>query len=86
MLEIDRDGALAGVLGQEGDAHEAPVQLGVGTELACQVSTVAGLDLDDVGAHVGELVAREGTGKDVGQIEHANAAKGVGHVGTLSRP
>ena len=72
--------ALAGVLREERHAHVALVQLGVGAELARQVAAIAGLDLDHVGAHVRELVASEGAGEHVGEVQHADALQRcVGH-------
>ena len=49
-LEIERDRALAGVLGEERDAHVALVELGIGAELAREIAGARHLDLDHVGA------------------------------------
>lgn len=74
VLEVDGDGAFPGVLRQEGHTHEPAVELGVGAQLAGQVAGARGFHLDDLGAHMGELVAAEGPGQHVGEVEDADMA------------
>ena len=79
-LQIDGDRALAGVLRQERHAHQPLVQFGIGTELACQVADARHLDLDHVRTQHRQLVAGEGPGQHVGQIENADAVQGPRHL------
>jgi DNA-binding IclR family transcriptional regulator len=73
MLEVDRDRALAGVLGQERDPQVLAAEARVGAELPCQVSGPGHLDLDHVRPEKRQLVARERAGEHVGHIEDADA-------------
>ena len=75
-LEVDRDRALAAVAGEiVGRAETAAVLvLHEGRAPAAGVVARAGaLDLDHVGAEIGERLAGPGTGEDAGKLEHANA-------------
>src|SRR5262249_57675358 len=48
----------------------------VGRPRARLVEVVDALDLEDVGAHVGEQRAAPGAGDDAGEIEHADTVEG----------
>ena len=73
--QIKRQGFLAGILRQEGNTHLCCRQFLIRTKLARKVSPPNSLDLDHFGAHMGELVATEGTGKNIGQVEDTSARK-----------
>jgi len=85
-LEVERDRALAGILGQERDTHVGLVQRRVSAELTRQIACAARLDLNDIGAHVRQLVAGKGAGQHVRQIEDAHALKWLdGHRGPFMK-
>ena len=84
-LEIDGDRALAGVLRQERRAHADPIEIGIGAELTREIARARHLDLDHVGAELGELIAAEGAGEHVGEIEDARAGQKSAHHSCLTR-
>ena len=78
-LEIDGDRALAAVAGVEigGRQRRAVGALHEGRPPAARVVAVARpLDLDDVGAEIGERLADPGAGEDAGEFEDAEAGSG----------
>ena len=55
-------------------------QAGMGKEAACLVAT-GWLDLDDVGALVGQMHGAEGGSPHAGQVQHLDAFQGSRHEG-----
>ena len=82
-FQVERDRTLAGVLREEGGAHAAAIELGIGAELARQVARAGHLDLDHLGAELRQLIATEWAGEHVGQIEHPRTREKTGHRGAL---
>ena len=79
--DVDGDRLLAPVGGHEigALAGRRPVR-DEGRAPAARVVAAAGpLDLDDVGAHVGQCLRRPGAGQDAGEIEHAQMRQRGGH-------
>ena len=74
--QVDRRAALVAVDGDEHRALAAEVRA-VGR--ARGIAAAGLLDLDDVGAHVGQVHAAHGPGDEVGELEHAVAGQGQGH-------
>ena len=75
MLEVQSQGFLARVLREKADPHALRRQRRIGAEVPGQITAAHRLDLDDLGAEVGELVTREGPGQDVRQVEHSYAGQ-----------
>src|SRR5262249_31422157 len=70
-LEVERDALLSAV-----DGHEVRRLAADERRPASRVVALARLlDLDDLGAHVGEHHRAEGTGQHAREIEHADATK-----------
>jgi hypothetical protein len=73
ILEIDRQRSLAGILSEEGGAHQMFVELWIGAQLPRQISRFGDFDLDDVGAKLRELVTAKRAREHIGQIQNADA-------------
>jgi hypothetical protein len=95
LLQVQRQRFLARVLRKKADAHAARRQRRIGAEVARQIAPPDGLDLDHLGAQMGELVAGERAGKHVREVQHPHAEQGaqdrasvaIGHaLGALARP
>src|SRR5712692_10203367 len=71
MLQVDRDAALVAIDRGEAQAH-AVLAL---AEVAHVVAAAGPLDLDDVGAEVGEHHRAVGPGDDAREVEDANAVE-----------
>ena len=79
-LEIDRDGLLVRIHRDERQPHQVLRHRGIGAEPARKIAALRILDLDDLGAETRKLIAAEGAGQHVGQIEDANAGERQCHV------
>src|SRR5262249_22985269 len=79
-LQIERDRTLPRVLRQEGGAHAAAIEFGIGAELARQVAAAGHLDFDHLGAQLRELIAAERAGQHVGQIQHPRPREKTRHL------
>jgi len=80
-FEIAFDGALAAVGGMKIGSAEMAAVLGLDERRAPGAGVVAdatALDLDHVGAEIGEDLARPGTGEDTGEFENAKAGQRAG--------
>ncbi len=79
-LEVDRERALVAVPGEEVGALRAADPAVVEGHGAEQVALSRPLDLDDVGAHVGEQLRRERPLQQVAEIEDGDVGEGfLGH-------
>ena len=81
-LEVELDRALAAVGGVEIGGAEMAAVRGLDERRAPAAGVVAGalaLDLDDVGAEVGEHLPGPGPGQDAGQFENADAGEWFRH-------
>ncbi|MCY1546341.1 hypothetical protein D9M68_823330 [compost metagenome] len=75
MLQVQGDGALVAVEHEIG--RRDPIDLGIAV-LARIVAAVELLDLDDVGAQVGQHHAAGRAGHDLRKFDHAHAGQGAG--------
>ena len=74
-FEVKRDRLLAGVLGQKRHPHAGRVERRVGAQLARQIATSRRLDLNHLGAEMGQLMRAERPRQNIGQIQHAKSGK-----------
>ncbi len=74
-LQVERDRALVAVQHQEGRRHAVDARIAIAARI---VAAVGLLDLDHVGAEVGQHHAAGRAGHDLGQLEHAHAGEGAG--------
>ena len=79
-FQIQRDGAFSRVLREKGGAHAAPIEFGIGPQLARQVTGARHLDLDHLGAEQRQLIAAERAGEHVGQVEDPRTGEKSGHA------
>ncbi len=82
VLEVQGDRALAGILGEERNAHELPIECRICAELARKITRLRDFDLDDVGAEVRELMTAERSGENVGEVKHTDSGEGPGCTGS----
>ncbi len=75
MLEVERDAALVAIQHHERRRDAVDARLAIAARI---VAAGKLLDLDDVGAHVGEHHAARGPGHDLRELEHAHAGKRSG--------
>ena len=78
--EIDADRPLAGVLLREVARQVVDLAADVPGHVA-----LGWLDLDHVGAEVGQHPADERPGEDAGEVEHLDAGQRIRHDGPISR-
>ena len=78
-FEVEDDAAFAAVDGDERGAVRADARAHLPRGIPFRR-----LDLDDVGAQIGQLHRAERAGHDLAEVEDADAGKGAGHV-TMSR-
>src|SRR6185295_14836512 len=76
VLEVERDRALVAMQVEEVEAEGRRVPF----------DFFARLDLDDVGAHVGELTHRRGTGAGPREVYDPNSVERQGHCAVLRDP
>ena len=72
MAEGEGQGVGAAVAGEEVAGDVAPAVAGVAGRLALE-----GLDLDDVGAAIGEELGAVGTGHELAELQHGDAGEGL---------
>ena len=75
LLEVERDGALARILREERCAHEAAVEGRGCAKLPREIAARGRLDLDDVGAELGELIAAERPRQHICEVQYANPSR-----------
>ncbi len=76
LLQVEGDGPLVRALRHEAGSHVPPVQCAVVAGLAALVALHRVLDLDHVGAVVGQQLAAPRAGQHAAQVEHAHALQG----------
>src|ERR1700683_4340514 len=75
MLQVERHGTLDGIEHQKGIAHAARRRLGPPQALA----HAGRFDLDDLGAHLGELQGAVGRGENLAQVNYADSLERQAH-------
>ena len=80
-FQVQRDGLLAGIVGQEAQSHVAFGKLRQG---AADTSPVAGaglFDLEDLRTHQRQLIGRIRSGQNLAEVEHSNTVERLEHGG-----
>jgi hypothetical protein len=93
VFQVDGDGLLARIDGDERGAHLAARLLRIRPETAGEVAIAGHFDLDDFSAEQTQLIAAERPGQHVRQVEHAQTRERQSHennscytVGSAPRP
>src|SRR5262245_27349862 len=84
-LQVERERPLTSVLSQKRCAHMGTIERRIGTELARQIARARHLDFDHIGAELGKLIAAEGAGQHIGQVEDAHTRQKPAHRSSAVR-
>ena len=79
-FKVDRYGLLAGVDGDERDAHKFRICFHIRAKAPGEISVFGMLDLDDLGSQENELEAAKGACEDVGYVQHADIMEWKRHL------